>query len=353
MADRTEATPSPAAPLPTREEILDLPKIELHVHLEGSIRPATVLALAEANGIALPARTLSELEAFFTFRDFPHFVEVYVAVSKCVRRPEDLRRVAYDFATGQADQNVLYTEVTYTALTIEEHAGIPWSEQRDALAEGFARAREETGAEVRLILDVCRNHPVAWGERNLEWTLDGHARGLVAALGLSGQEGEFPVAPHAPVFAEARRRGVPIAAHAGETRGAESVRETLEFAVPDRIGHGVRCVEDVRLVRELVERRIPLEVCPTSNVRLGVFPSLEGHTLPYLLDAGLLVTINSDDPPMFGTTLTDELHRASGTFGLDRDALYSLTLNAANAAFVADERRQELRDVVRENFDPS
>lgn len=163
-------------------------------------------------------------------------------------------------------------------------------------------------------------------------------------------EGQDPISVHAPVFAEARRQGLPISAHAGETKGPESIREALEFANPDRIGHGVRCVEDVKLVRELAERRIPLEVCPTSNVALGVFPSLEKHTLPYLLEAGLNVSINSDDPPMFGTTLTDELFRVSQTFGLDQDALYSLTLNAANAAFVSDERKDELRAILRENY---
>ncbi|RYG81773.1 hypothetical protein EON77_07530, partial [bacterium] len=196
--------------------------------------------------------------------------------------PEDLRRVAYDFAIGQAEQNVLYTEVHYTALTIEHHCGIPWPEQRDAIAAGFAAAQEETGTETRLILDIVRGVTVPMGERNLEWALDGHRTGLVAAMGLSGMEGQDPISAHAPVFAEARRQGLPISAHAGETKGPESIREALEFANPNRIGHGVRCVEDVKLVRELAERRIPLEVCPTSNVALGVFPSLEKHTLPYL-----------------------------------------------------------------------
>ena len=336
--------------LPSREEIYDLPKIELHVHLEGSICPATVLALAESNGIELPAKSLPELEEFFKFRDFPHFVDVYVAVSRCIRKPEDLRRIAYDFALGQADQNVLYTEVHYTALTVEKLCGIPWSEQRDAIAQGFLAAQEETGTETRLILDIVRGVPVEAAERNLEWVLDGHKRGLVAAMGLSGKEGEDPVAPYAPIYAEAKRQAVPVSAHAGETKGPESIREAMEFALPDRIGHGVRCVEDVKLTRELAEKRIPLEVCPTSNVALGVFSSLEKHTLPYLLDAGLLVTINSDDPPMFGTTLTDELYRVSQQFGLDRDALYSLTLNAANVAFVGEERREELRAILRENY---
>lgn len=342
--------PERSSKLPSREEIFDLPKIELHVHLEGSIRPETVLALAQSNGVELPAKSLPELQEFFKFRDFPHFVDVYVAVSKCIRKPEDLRRIAYDFAIGQADQNVLYTEVHYTALTIEKLSGIPWDEQRDAISEGLRAAQEETGTETRLILDIVRGVPVADAERKLEWVLDGHKRGLVAAFGLSGKEGESPVQTYAELYAEAKRQGVPVTAHAGETKGPESIREALEFTGADRIGHGVRCVEDVKLTRELAEKRIPLEVCPTSNVALGVFSSLEKHTLPYLLDAGLLVTINSDDPPMFGTTLTDELYRVSQQFGLDRDALYSLTLNAANVAFVSDERREELRAILRENY---
>ena len=353
MADRTDAT----SRLPSREELLDLPKVELHVHIEGSIRPETLLKLAQRHGRALPADSVEGLrEGLYRFTDFEHFIRTYVLVSSCVRTAEDVELVAYEFALGQAEHNVVYTEATWTALTLKnggqtiEGQGIPWDEQRDALASGFARAREETGAEVRLVLDICRDFPEAWGEENLAWTLEGHKSGLVAAMGLSGREGVVPVARHRAVFAAAKAAGVPVTSHAGENEGPASIREVLEDSFADRIGHGVRCVEDVRLVRELAERRTPLEVCPTSNVALGVYPSLEKHSLPFLLDAGLVVTINSDDPPMFGTTITDELYRVSQTFGLDKDALYSLSMNAANAAFVSDERRQELRDILRENW---
>ncbi|MER3497075.1 MAG: hypothetical protein C4320_10190 [Armatimonadota bacterium] len=178
--------PSPQE-TPARAVILDLPKIELHVHLEGSTKPETLLRLAERNRIENLPRTLPEFEEFYRFTDFSHFVRVYVAVTRCMKEAEDLRDLAYDFAIGQAEQNVIYTEATYTALTVEQECGIPWDEQRDALTAGLSEAREETGAEVRLILDTCRNFDPVRSARNLEWVRQG---GIVAGMGLSGVEGE-------------------------------------------------------------------------------------------------------------------------------------------------------------------
>jgi len=323
-----------------------MPKVELHVHLEGSIRPETVLELAQRNGKTLPATTVEGLQSWYQFRDFTHFVEVYVTVSQCIQSAEDLELVVREFAEAQAAQNVLYSEVTYTATTIAKYAGIPWPKQRDALRRGREYA-QSLGIDIRFILDIVRDdQDVAIANEVLDWVRDGQADGLVAALGIAGSE-TAGTAVYGPVFDAAMAEGIPVAAHAGETAGAESIRETLAVTHARRIGHGVRAVEDAQLIVTLRNEGIPLEICPTSNVCLGVFPDLESHSLGRLLDEGVVVTINSDDPPMMGTTLTDEWRRVMETFELSEDMAYSLTMNAVNAAFLELDQKAGLRDRIR------
>jgi adenosine deaminase len=330
----------------THEFIAAMPKVELHVHLEGSIRPETVLMLAERNGITLPATSVEGLAEWYQFRDFPHFVDVYVAVSKTIRTPDDLELIVKEFADGQAAQNILYSEVTYTASTIQKYAGIDWPDQRDALRRGRDYA-QSLGIDVRFILDIVRDdEDLAEADKILDWVIDGHADGLVAALGIAGKE-SAGTAMYKPVFDRAAEAGILVAAHAGETAGPESIRETLEVTRAKRIGHGVRAVEDLKLVAELRDQAIPLEVCPSSNVCLGVFPSLTDHTFGRLLDEGVVLTVNSDDPPMFSTSLNEEWERLSTTFEIGADIAYTLTLNAVNAAFLTSEKKAELRDRIR------
>ena len=323
-----------------------MPKVELHVHLEGSIRPETLLKLAARNGVALPADSVEGLREWYAFRDFPHFVEVYVEATKCIRTPDDLELIMREFLEGQKAQNVLHSEVTYTATTVEKHCGIAWEGQHAALLRGMRWGEETLGVTCGLILDIVRGDPVERAMELTEWATGSEG---VLALGMAGEEARGTL-PYAPCVELAERRSLPWIPHAGETTGPETVRECLAIGTPRRIGHGVRAVEDPLLVEELRDRGIPLEVCPTSNVALGVYPSLEAHPLAGLLDEGVTVTINSDDPPMFGTTLSEEFARCAETFDLDADILYSLTMNAVNAALVSDERRAELRTAVREGF---
>ena len=325
-----------------------MPKVELHVHLEGSIRPETVLKLAKRNGIALPADTVEGLTAWYTFRDFPHFVDVYVAVSRCIQSPDDLELVAREFLDGQAAQNVLHSEVTYTASTIEKYAHIPWHDQLDALGRARAYGERELGVTCGFILDIVRGDPPERGLEVAQWAVKGRENG-VCALGVAGEE-RLGSAQYASAFAHARSEGLPIAAHAGETCGPESVRAICELTDPERIGHGVRILEDPRLTREFVQSQKPLEVCPTSNVAIGIFPSLEAHPIARMLDEGLYVTLNSDDPPMFGTSITEEFSRCAQTFDFNTDILWTLTQNAARAAFLPAEAKRELTARLRAGF---
>lgn len=326
----------------------DLPKVELHVHLEGSIRPETVLKLRRPEDTAIPD-TLDGLRDWYVFRDFPHFVDVYVAVSKLLRTPDDIELVLREFLDDQAAQNVTHTEVTFTASTIEKHRGISWDRQKQALAAGLRYGREELGVSCGLVLDIVRGDSLERADEVVDWAIDGFRDGLVLALGLSGEERLGGAGTYAKAIERAREAGLPFVPHAGETVGPESIQACLPFE-PARIGHGVRAIEDLRLVAELRDRQIPLEVNPTSNVRLGVFPSLEAHPLPRLLDEGVRVSINSDDGPMFGTTVSDEYARCAETFGLSSDVLYTLVQGAASDSLLPAPEKAALRDRIREDW---
>lgn len=331
------------------EFVKQMPKVELHVHLEGSIRPGTLLELASRHGEPLPARTVEELREWYRFRDFDHFVEIYLSAARCLRTPEDIERITRDFLEGQAEQNVLHSEVTYTASTQLQFAGIPLDEQLDAINTAREAARRDLDVTMSLTIDYARHMDPAAFVPVAEWAADNMGNGI-SALGLGGPEHGYPPELFVRAFAVAREAGLPSAPHAGETAGAESIRGALRALDAVRIGHGVRCLEDPSLVAELRDRQIPLEVCPTSNVCLGVAPSFEDHPLPRLREAGLYVTVNSDDPPMFGTTLTDEYLKAVAAFDFGPGDLRELVMAAASATFLDPGARSELEDRVRQGF---
>src|SRR5262245_52992048 len=293
-----------------------MPKVELHVHLEGAIQPETLLTLAQRNGVALPADTVAGLRAWYTFTNFAHFIEIYLAVSACIRSPDDIELIAREFLAGQAAQGIRYSEVTYTAFTHYHFKGLPFREQLAALNRARAWAAAELGVTMGLVIDIPRSISAEDGLLVADWAIGALGDGVIA-LGLGGPEIGNPPEKFTAPSARARVAGLPSVPHAGETVGPESIWGALRALDAVRIGHGVRCLEDRVLVAELRERQIPLEVCPTSNVCLGVAPSIAEHPLPRLLNEGLYVTINSDDPPMFNTSLTDEYLKIADAFGFD------------------------------------
>ncbi|MDI9635542.1 adenosine deaminase [Geitlerinema splendidum] len=318
-----------------------MPKVELHVHMEGSIRPETVLELSRRNSVPLPADTLEGLREWYTFRDFPHFVEVYVAVSKCIRSPQDIEFIARQFLEGQKEQNILHSEVTYTASTIQQFCGIPWDEQIDALERAIEFGKRELGVSMLLIVDIVRGCLAEEGLAVAKMAVSGKDRG-VGALGLAGQENKVPANLYETAYDYARAHDLPIIPHAGETQGPDSIWDAWKQTGCQRIGHGVRCLEDPELVRQLVANNVVLEVCPSSNVCLGVVPDLASHPLPKLVEAGLTVTINSDDPPMFSTSLSEEYCRCSEAFGFDEAQLKSFAQTAARHSLLSPEAREQL-----------
>ena len=329
-----------------------MPKVELHVHLEGSIQPETLLLLARRNSVTLPATTVEGLRRWYKFTDFPHFVEIYLAISACVCSPEDIEFIAREFLRGQAAQRILHSEVTFSPYThFSTNRRIPFEDQIAALGRARAWAASELEISVNWVLDIVRNvRPIEHGLTVADWAISGIESGVVA-LGLGGIEVGNPPELFQEAFERARAAGLSAVPHAGETVGAESVWGAIRTLQARRIGHGVRCLDDPELVAELRERQIPLEVCPTSNVCLGVAPSLAEHPLPRLLDEGLYVTINSDDPPMFNTTLTDEYLRAAQILGCGAETIERLAINAVRASLLPEKSRVEMERRFLAEFD--
>jgi len=330
--------------------LLRIPKVELHVHLEGSMRPAVLLELARRNGIELPAQDEAGLKRWFRFTNFEHFVQVYLACSRSLRRPEDFQLLVLDVLAEQAYQNVLYTEAHFTISTHLAN-GANGGEILDAMAEAIAEGERRYGVTLRLIPDIVRNVGVPPADQTLEWALEGRRRGIVVALGLSGSERTYPNEPFREHFAAARREGLHRVAHAGEHAGPESIRSVLEIGAAERIGHGVRAVEDPSLVEELRAARIPLEVSPSSNVCLGVFPDLASHSFDALYRAGVPLSVNSDDPAFFNTNLTLEYLKLHQTFGYTAAQMAGLSLAAVRQTFLPEAERAAMEESFRRQFD--
>lgn len=313
------------------------------MHLFGAIPVPTVLALARRHDVRLPASTAAGLQQAFRFRDFAHFQEHMDLVRSCLRTPADLEEATWAFCSDLAGQGVRYAEVMVGPSHLER-AGMRYDAYTGALRAARGRALTELGLEVRWIYDIMRSLPEAterryWADYTVEAAIAGQAAGCVA-LGLSGSEAEHPPGEFAPWFERARAAGLRSVPHAGEHGGPENVWAALRMLHADRIPHGVRAIEDPALVSYLAEQGVALDMCPTSNVCLGVVPDLPSHPLPRLLRAGVPVTVNSDDPTLFGPSLSEELELLEGPLGLRPDEVRQVLTNGFRYAFEADEPGQ-------------
>jgi len=278
------------------------PKIELHVHLEATIRPARLLEIARRNDLRLPARTAEGLERTFRFRSFRQFVRLWIATTSVLRRRRDFHQVVLDYAGELADQGCLYAEPLFSPSEPVSR-GVTWQEVFEGYCDGAAEARERHGVELRFTPDVTRDFPPEIGEQVAAWAVRYRDRGVVG-LSLGGSEHRFPPGPFTRAFAIAREGGLRAAPHAGEMAGPVSIRGALDDLGAQRLRHGVRAVEDAALLEELAERGVVCDVTPVSNLRTGVVRSLDEHPLPALLQAGVRCSIGSDDPVLMRTSLT-------------------------------------------------
>ena len=317
-------------------DLTRLPKAHLHVHAESAIRWSTLREIGAANGVTVPGHPTGGRSVFAGFR---HFADHNAVVRDCLRWAEDFERIALEFCEDEAAQSTGYAEVTFTAAAHGERLG-QLEMPLEALLRGLAAGYAAYGVECRVILDHSRRRSVERAWRTFELAVH-HASDGVVGMGLAGEE-SYSLEPFVDVLEAAREAGLHLVHHAGESCGPESIREALEIGHAERLGHGIRVLDDDALVAEVRERAIPLEVCPSSNVALGFVASFRDHPLSHLRDAGLIVTVNTDIPSVVGTSLTAEYVRVRDAFGYD-DVLVELARAPIEASFAPGATKARLR----------
>lgn len=324
-------SPGPPKTSPHTERVTE-PRIELHVHLEGTVTPATVFEIARRNRLTLPAAGPRELARLFAFRDLHHFFDIWNLVTACLRTEDDFRRIVVDYAGEARRHGAVYLEGIFTPdPAVADRIGL--DRIFDGYCAGAAEAEREHGVIVRLTPEQCRGGDPGFGLAVARAAVRYRDRGVVG-FGLSGREGSFPDAPYEPAMRLAADGGLGLVPHAGEGAGPESVRSALRMGAA-RIRHGVRAVTDPDLVAELADRGIVLDVCPTSNLRLQVC-TLADHPLRTLAAAGVRCSISTDDPALFGTDLSAE-HALAAACGVPPGAAY----RAARAGALCDAATRE------------
>ncbi|MGV4923925.1 adenosine deaminase [Streptomyces sp. BHT-5-2] len=313
-----------------------LPKAELHLHIEGTLEPGLAFTLAGRNGVTLPYATEDELRRAYSFTDLQSFLNLYYALMEVLRTEDDFADLAHAYLARAKEQGVRHAEIFFDPQA-HTSRGVPLGTVIRGLARALDVAPETYGITTRLIMCFLRDESAESALTTFEAARPYLDR--ITAVGLDSAEVGHPPSKFQEVFALAREAGLKCVAHAGEEGPAAYVWEALDLLGVDRVDHGVRCMEDERLVARLVAERIPLTVCPLSNVRLRVVEDLADHPLPAMLDAGLLVTLNSDDPAYFGGYADDNFTAVRDALGLDEATLRTLARNSFLASFLDEETR--------------
>lgn len=322
-----------------------IPKAELHVHLEGTIRPTVAKQLAAKNRLTLPDEIFGSDDSY-QFNNFQQFMKAYDEVSKLLLCDEDYSIITYDYLAQRAQNGAVYIEMM-CAPDLAILNGVSYDELIKGMTDGIKRAKNDFGIEARIIVTIVRQLGVPKAHALVEQILN-NPYPHVVGLGMAGDEINFPSRDFLPAFGLAAKNHLRCTVHAGEFLGPESVIYIMECYPVNRIGHGVRASEDGHLLSKLSDCHILLELCISSNIALGIYPSLEKHPLRQILDRRVLVCLNSDDPPFFRTTLENEYKIAKEVFGLTDQELVNMTLNAINSGFMDKETKESLRTKVLE-----
>jgi aminodeoxyfutalosine deaminase len=344
--------------VPGPDLIHRLPKAELHLHLEGSVDAPTLVELSRRHPTPLPAEnnryrpdplsgerlTREQVQRLYDYSDFFGFLMAFKAVTERLRTPEDYELITYNLCRSLAAQNVLHAEV-YVSVGIIHWRGSQFAPLFAGMEQGRRRAARDFGISLLWLFDAVRNFGVEEAARVVETTIAlrdqqqrEEGRSSIVGIGLGGDEARGPAGDFREVYAAARAAGLRLTAHAGESAGAESVWAALNIGA-ERIGHGLHAVDDPELMEHLAETQVPIEVCLSSNVRTGCCPALGAHPLRRMFDAGLMVTLSTDDPSMFHTTLDHEYRIARDTFGFTPDQLRELARNSFEASFLPAEEK--------------
>ncbi|KAL3491229.1 adenine deaminase [Aspergillus germanicus] len=319
--------------------IKGIPKAELHMHIEGCIKPDLMFVLAKRNGVALPWESPEALQAAYKFDNLQSFLSLYFEGCKVLVTKQDFYDVTYAYLVRAHTDNVVRAELFIGPQTFIEK-GVPLSDLIEGVLAAIRDAERVLGISAGLIISTHRHRSEADALTLLDQIMPWKEN--IIGIGMGGAEKPHPPSKFARYFAECRKRGFRTCIHAGEEGPSDYVRQAVEDLQVDRIDHGIACLSDAALVVELVARRIPLTVCPVSNVKLGVVPSMDVHPLRDLLDAGVVVTINSDDPPYFGAYINENFLQCQAALGLGFEQITVLARNSIMASFVDEEARRAL-----------
>ncbi len=314
----------------------DIPKAELHLHIEGTLEPELMFQLAKRNGVDLPYDSVAAVRNAYVFEDLQSFLDIYYAGCYVLLREPDFYDLTWAYLQRASAQNVRHAEIFFDPQTHTDR-GIPFATVFTGIHRALADGQKKLGISSKLILCFLRHLSAEAAMLTLQRALP--FKEAIAAVGLDSSEVGHPPAKFQAVFEKAREEGFLTVAHAGEEGPPDYIWQALDLLHVRRIDHGVRCVEDKRLVERLASQQIPLTVCPLSNVRLRVFPSIEQHNLKWMLDFGLRVTINSDDPAYFGGYIGENFAAAQAGLNLTRDHLVRLAKNSFEASFLSPEEK--------------
>jgi adenosine deaminase len=318
-----------------------IPKAELHIHIEGALEPELMFDIAAKNGLCLPFESVADIRRAHDFKDLQSFLDIYFQGAQVLLNEDDFYQITRAYLKKAAEQNVRHTEIFFDPQT-HTARGIKF----ETIVQGIHRALEEAGRQLdlssKLIMCFLRDLSVAEAMETLEQALP--FKNWITAVGLDSSEWGFPPDKFRAVFDLARQKGFKTVAHAGEEGPPEYIWQALKHLKVERIDHGVRCVEDAALVEYLVEKQIPLTVCPLSNIKLRVFDDMKQHNLKQMLDLGLCVTVNSDDPAYFGGYIEENFQALHTALGLDYQDMYKLARNAFRASFLNPADKQKYLD---------
>ena len=321
--------------------IRNLPKAELHLHIEGTLEPELIFAIAKRNRIPLRFATVEELRRAYHFHNLQSFLNIYYEGARVLLSEQDFFELTWAYFERVARENVRHAEIFFDPQTHTDR-GVPFKTVIRGIHHALEEATRTLRMSSRLIMCFLRHLSVDSAMQTLEQSLP--FKDWIVAVGLDSSELNHPPKKFVEVFNRARAEGYLTVAHAGEEGPPEYIWQALDLLKVSRIDHGVRCIEDPMLVQRLANEKIPLTVCPLSNIRLRVFDSLENHNLKKLLDLGLCVTVNSDDPAYLGGYLTENLMASQKALGLTRDDLYTLARNSFQASFLSPEEKQPFLD---------
>ncbi|THA31458.1 adenosine deaminase [Streptomyces sp. A1277] len=319
---------------------MHLPKAELHLHIEGTLEPELAFALAARNGVTLPYADTEALRTAYLFEDLQSFLNLYYALMAVLRTEDDFTALADAYLTRAAAQGVRHAEIFFDPQA-HTARGVPIGTVVEGLGRALERSEEKHGISTQLIMCFLRDQPAESALETLEAARPHLHR--ISAVGLDSAEVGHPPAKFREVYEAAGALGLRKVAHAGEEGPPAYIREALDVLGVERIDHGLRCLEDPELVARLVADRVPLTLCPLSNVRLRAIDTLEQHPLPAMMDAGLLCTVNSDDPAYFGGYVADTFHAVHEALGLDHEQLRTLARNSFEAAFLDHDEERRAR----------